>query len=194
VKLCFATNNKHKIEEAASAAGSAIQIISLSDLSITEELAETRDTLEGNALQKAEYVFDKTGVPCFADDSGLEVEALAGAPGVFSARYAGPGKRDGDNIRLLLENLKGNTNRAARFRTIIALVGLGNPELFEGSVEGTILHEQRGAGGFGYDPVFKPNGTNLTFAEMSLEEKNAISHRAKAIQKLITFLKQLPNG
>jgi XTP/dITP diphosphohydrolase len=194
VRLCFATNNKHKIEEVAGAAGSAIEIISLKELFLTEELPETQDTLEGNAIQKAEYVFNKTNTPCFADDSGLEVDALGGAPGVYSARFAGPDRRDDDNIRLLLDKLKTNSNRAAKFRTVIALVGFGTTELFEGSIEGTILDKPRGNGGFGYDPVFKPNEFDLTFAEMPLEQKNIISHRSIAIQKLIRFLKQFPNG
>lgn len=188
MRLCFATNNKHKLQEVVQAVNKTFTILSLADLNCFEELPETRDTLEGNSLQKAEYVFNRYRVPCFADDSGLEVEALHRAPGVYSARYAGEHKSDEDNISLLLQNLNGATNRKARFRTVITLMGLQRIQSFEGSIEGTILSERRGSQGFGYDPVFQPNGFERSFAEMSIEEKNRISHRAIAVQKLIDFL------
>jgi XTP/dITP diphosphohydrolase len=189
MKLCFATNNKHKLEEVAKAVGSSFEIISLKELSVEEELPETQDTFEGNALQKALYVFNKTSVPCFADDSGLEVEALDGAPGVYSARYAGPQRNDRDNIRKLLESLKDKSNRKASFRTVIALVGLGEHQFFQGTVKGEITEKERGNAGFGYDPVFQPDGFELTFAQMSMEEKNKLSHRGQAVSKLVRYLK-----
>jgi XTP/dITP diphosphohydrolase len=191
VKLCFATNNKHKLEEVTAAVGDLFQIISPSQLSVFEEFPETRDTLEGNALQKAEYLYTKTGVACFADDSGLEVNALNGQPGVYSARYAGLHKNDADNIALLLKNLKGIADRTARFRTVIALVGFGNPILFDGVVHGRIISELRGSGGFGYDPVFVPDSFDQTFAEMPLSVKNTISHRAEAVRALVIHLRQI---
>jgi XTP/dITP diphosphohydrolase len=190
MQLCFATNNKHKLDEVAHAVNTQFSIISLADLNCTEELPETRDTLEGNSLQKAEYIFQRYNIPAFADDSGLEVEALHGAPGVYSARYAGNHKNDNDNITLLLENLKASSNRKARFRTVITLLGLGEPRFFEGFIDGTILHNKRGTQGFGYDPVFQPDGYETTFAEMSISEKTTMSHRAIAVRKLIEFLNQ----
>lgn len=186
--MCFATNNAHKLEEVRAATAGKINILSLSDIQCFEELPETRPTLEGNSLQKAEYVHHHYHVPCFADDTGLEVEALHGAPGVYSARYAGPQRNSDDNITLLLNNLRGTTNRNARFRTVISLVGLGSTQLFEGIVAGTILESRRGGGGFGYDPVFQPAGFRQTFAEMSLDQKNTLSHRAIAVEKLVRFL------
>jgi XTP/dITP diphosphohydrolase len=191
IQLCFATNNKHKLQEVKYAVGDRFIIQSLEELSIFEELPETHTTLEGNALQKAHYLFDKLHIPCFADDSGLEVDALNGAPGVYSARYAGLQKNSDDNINLLLKNLEGVSNRAARFRTVIALVGMGDDQLFEGLIEGEILHERRGTNGFGYDPVFKPLKSPHTFAQMSMEEKNQLSHRSIAVQKLVAYLKKL---
>ena len=188
MELCFATNNKHKLEEVRFAVGGNFIILSLEDIHCFEELPETRDTLEGNALQKAEYVFDKYHVPCFADDSGLEVDALNGAPGVYSARYAGPQRDHNDNIDLLLKNLHGQPNRLAKFRTVIALLGFNGKHLFDGAVDGQIIHTRKGTQGFGYDPVFVPKGYTQTFAEMSLAEKNTLSHRAKAIAKLVAFL------
>ena len=154
-----------------------------------EELPETQDTIEGNSRQKAEYVFDKFKVACFADDTGLEVEALNQSPGVYAARYAGEQKNSDDNIELLLKNLHGVKNRNARFRTVITLVGLGNIQFFEGIIEGKITGEKKGKAGFGYDPVFQPQGFTKTFAEMNLDEKNQVSHRARAIAKLAAFLK-----
>jgi XTP/dITP diphosphohydrolase len=191
VKLCFATNNSHKLEEVSAAVGSFFQILSLRDLSINEELPETQSTLQGNALQKAQYVFDKTGAPCFADDSGLEVNALGGEPGVFSARYAGLHKSDADNVELLLKNLDGHSDRSARFRTVIALVGFGKPLFFEGIVSGRIIEKRRGNGGFGYDPVFMPDSFDQTFAEMTMAAKNKISHRAIAVSKLVAHLRTI---
>jgi XTP/dITP diphosphohydrolase len=191
MKLCFATNNKHKLEEVGKAIGDEFELIGLKELSVFDELPETQDSFEGNALQKAQFVFDRTGVPCFADDSGLEVEALNGNPGVFSAMYAGPHRDDDDNIRLLLTNLADSNNRSAKFRTVVALVGLGKPKFFEGTIQGEILKAKRGSNGFGYDPVFVPSGQSKTFAEMSLDEKNKVSHRSIAIQKLVGYLKQV---
>jgi XTP/dITP diphosphohydrolase len=188
MRLCFATNNKHKIEEVAFAIRNKITILSLSDIGCFEELPETRDTLEGNSLQKAEYVFTNFSIPCFADDTGLEVEALKNAPGVYSARYAGSQRNPDDNIDLLLKNLTGIANRKAQFRTIITLIGLDKIYTFEGIVKGTISAERKGSAGFGYDPIFIPEGHSKSFGEMSLEEKNQMSHRAIAVKKLVTFL------
>jgi len=187
MKLCFATNNQHKISEVSKAIEGHLKILSLKDLHIFEELPETRDTLEGNSLQKADFVFRKANIVSFADDSGLEVDALLGAPGVHSAHYAG--SRDDDkNIDLLLQNLKNVHNRNAQFRTVIALVGFEKPQFFEGIVRGQILTTKKGKQGFGYDPVFLPDGHNKTFAEMSVEEKNQISHRSIAVGKLVAYL------
>jgi XTP/dITP diphosphohydrolase len=188
VKLCFASNNIHKLNEIRPLLEPDFRIVSLSDMGCHEEIPETQPTIEGNALQKAQYVFDKFRVPCFADDTGLEVEALNNAPGVYSARYAGDHKSTADNIHLLLENISGRSNRNARFKSVIALIGLGPVQIFEGIVKGVILTEKRGAGGFGYDPVFQPVGHTKTFAEMNLTEKNGISHRARAVEKLVRFL------
>jgi len=191
IKLCFATNNSHKLEEVRHAI-KHFQIVSLEEINCFEELPETRDTLEGNSLQKAEYVFEKYKVPCFADDTGLEVEALNNAPGVYSARYAGPQRNADDNINLLLKNLQGNANLNARFRTVISLVGLlSSPVLFEGIVSGAITLERRGTSGFGYDPIFVPQGYAKTFAEMSMDEKNELSHRARAVKKLEAYLAKM---
>jgi len=190
MKICFATNNRHKLEEVKHVVNKYIQIVSLQEINCHEELPETCNTLEGNSLQKAEFVFKQYGIPCFADDTGLEVEALNGAPGVYSARYAGEHKNSDDNIKLLLENLKQETNRNARFRAVIALVGLEDqPVFFEGIVSGHIIMKGRGTSGFGYDPVFVAHGHTRTFAEMSLSEKNILSHRAIAAKKLEVYLK-----
>jgi XTP/dITP diphosphohydrolase len=188
MKLCFATNNSHKLEEVRDAIRN-FQIVSLEEIKCFEELPETRDTLEGNSLQKAEFVFDKYKFPCFADDTGLEVEALDNAPGVYSARYAGPQRNSDDNINLLIENLQGKKNRRARFRTVISLVGFEpTPLLFEGIIDGSIIMDKKGSSGFGYDPVFLPDGYTKTFAEMTLAEKNKLSHRAQAVKKLEAYL------
>src|SRR5688500_13464122 len=190
MKLCFATNNEHKLREAKDIAGQDFQILSLQEINCFEELPETSPTLEGNSLQKAEFVFQKYNVPCFADDTGLEVEALNGEPGVFSARYAGEHKNSPDNIDLLLRKLGTERNRKARFRTVITLLGMEpNPQYFEGIVEGTITDQCRGTFGFGYDPVFIPHGYTKTYAEMNLQEKSSLSHRAIAVKKLGDYLK-----
>ena len=191
-EILFATNNRHKIEEVRSILRPDFRILGLSDINCTEDLPETRDTLEGNAEQKARYVFEKFGMPCFADDSGLEVKSLNGEPGVRSARYAGLHGNSEENIRLLLRNLEGVADRSARFRTVIALLGDGgNIKLFEGVIGGTLLTEKRGTAGFGYDPLFVPDGHALTFAEMSPTMKNTISHRALAMNKLVDYLKEI---
>ena len=187
-ELVVASNNKHKIEEMNSLLGSSFLLKGLSDIGCYEELEETQDTLEGNALQKAAYVFTHYHLPCFADDTGLHVDALNGEPGIYSARYAGPQRNSDDNIKLLLQKLKGSENRQAQFRTIIALVESSGVNYFEGILMGEIIHEKRGNQGFGYDPVFQPLGFDKTLAEMSMNEKNKISHRALAVNKLIDYL------
>ena len=191
MELCFATNNKHKLEEVQLAVGGNFIIRSLKDIGCNEDLPETQNTFEGNALQKAEYVFQKYKVPCFADDSGLEVDALKGAPGVYSARYAGLQRNDKDNLHLLLKNLQAEKNRAAQFHTVIALVGFGDAKFFDGIIRGSITENERGSNGFGYDPVFIPDGSEKTFAEMTMEEKNKFSHRRKATDELVSFLNNL---
>lgn len=190
MELVFATNNKHKLQEAFQVLPENLLLLNLDDIGCDEELAETADTFEGNALMKAEYVFKNYEVACFADDSGLEVDALGGAPGVFSARYAGEHGNAEKNMDKLLDALKGQTNRKARFKTVIALVQPEGVQYFEGSVEGHILEEKRGDRGFGYDPLFVPEGETRTFAEMSPSEKNSISHRARALAKMHQYLSQ----
>ncbi len=169
--------------------GADFQLKTPADFGLTEEIPETGLTLTENALQKARYVHQKLGMDCFADDTGLEVEVLNGMPGVYSARYAGPERDSNNNMKLLLENLKGKVNRNACFKTIIALIMDGREFIFEGKVCGTIAYEMSGKGGFGYDPIFRPDGYSQTFAEMSPEQKNSMSHRARAIEKLLAFLK-----
>jgi XTP/dITP diphosphohydrolase len=189
IRICFATNNEHKLREVRAAIPSGIEIVSLEAIGCFEELPETSDTLEGNSLQKANYVLSNFGIPCFADDTGLEVEALGGEPGVYSARYAGPQKNSEDNIRLLLSRLQTESNRKARFRTIITLVGTSaEPLFFEGILEGNIIHHARGTGGFGYDPIFQPSGHSITLSEMPLSQKNLLSHRGIAVQKISQHL------
>jgi XTP/dITP diphosphohydrolase len=188
MKICFATNNKKKIEEVKAALGPEFELVSLQEIGCEEELPETGDTLDHNAFQKARYVKEHFGVDCFADDTGLEVEALDGAPGVYSGRFAGEPRSDERNIDLLLEKMEGKTNRKARFRTVIALILEEKEYQFEGVAKGEILNERVGEKGFGYDPVFRPTGFDRTFAELSLEEKNEISHRGKAVKVLIEFL------
>lgn len=168
--------------------GDSFQIESMRSLGINEDIPEDQQTLEGNALQKARFLYDRTGESCFADDTGLEVDALNGAPGVYSARYAGEAKNSLDNMALLLKNMSGIQNRKARFRTVIALILDGKEYLFEGVVKGTIAEEPRGTAGFGYDPLFVPDGYSTTFAEMDSEAKNAVSHRGRAVEKLAAFL------
>jgi len=191
MKLIFASGNDHKIKEIRSQIPAAIQLIGLKEAGITEDIPETADTLEGNAWQKADYLYDKLKVNCFSDDTGLEVEALDGAPGVYSARYAGPQKKAEDNMSKLLEELADKPNRKARFRTVIALIINGEKHEFEGVVNGEIMDKSSGKEGFGYDPIFRPNGYAKTFSEMSMEDKNKISHRGLAVDKLIQFLKEL---
>ena len=186
--IVFATNNAHKLEEVRAIISGKIRIVSLSDIGCTEELPETSDTLEGNALQKASYVKEHFGYDCFADDTGLEVEALNGEPGVRSARYAGDEHDSNANIEKLLSKLAGQPNRKARFRTVIALIMNGKTEFFEGRINGQIIDGRRGNTGFGYDPVFIPDGYSQTFAELGADEKNKISHRAIAARKLALWV------
>lgn len=189
MEICFATNNKKKLEEVKAALeGKDIMILSLEEIGCREELAETGNTLDDNAFQKARYVSENYQVNCFADDTGLEVEALDGEPGVYSGRYAGEPRSDARNVELLLDKLDGEENRKAWFRTVIALILDGKEYKFEGRAVGTITDLQVGSQGFGYDPVFQPEGHEKTFAELSMEEKNAISHRGKAVRQLISFL------
>ena len=190
-KLVFATNNKHKLEEIRAILGSRIDILSLDDIGCHEDIPETADTLEGNAQIKAQFVYDHYHLDCFADDTGLEVEALNGAPGVFSARYAGGEGHDSEaNMKKLLSEMQNKTNRNARFRTVIAFIEQGEIRLFEGIVKGCITEEKQGDSGFGYDPIFRPYGFSETFAEMGNEAKNQISHRANAVKKLCEYLAQ----
>ena len=193
MKIVFATNNAHKLDEVRQVVGEKFEIVSLRECGIVEDIPENEPTLEGNALAKARYIYERTGFNCFADDTGLEVDSLGGEPGVRSARYATDGHDDEANKRLLLERLQGVENRAAQFRTVVALILGGKEYLFEGIVRGDIATEQHGEGGFGYDPLFFPEGGDLTFAQMSSEEKNAISHRGRAVRKLAEFLQQMGN-
>jgi len=186
--LCFATNNKGKLEEIQALLSQKFNILSLEDIGCEEELPETQPTIQGNSLQKAEFVAEKYNVDCFADDTGLEVYALNGEPGVDTAFYAGPQKSPKDNMDLLLKNLTGVNDRRARFVSVITLVMDGKVTQFEGTVEGTITLEKKGEKGFGYDPIFQPNGFSKTMAELSMEEKNEISHRGKAVRQLADFL------
>lgn len=193
MKICFASNNRHKLEEIREKlAGSFLEIIPLEETGITEDIPETGDTLTDNAFQKARYVYERTGLFCFADDSGLEVSALGGAPGVYSARYAGPQRDANDNMDKLLHELDGKTDRSAAFKTVIALLHPSGDYAFEGEIRGTILREKRGDKGFGYDPLFVPDGHDRTFAEMDNAAKNRISHRALAVEKLVAFLLENP--
>ncbi len=187
-ELIFATNNAHKVDEVRNKLNGIFEIRSLAEIGCTEDIPETSDTLQGNASQKSHYLHDKYHCNCFADDTGLEVEALDGAPGVFSARYAGPAKDSEANIDKLLAELQNKSNRRARFRTVISLFLEDKEYFFEGIVTGTILTERHGNGGFGYDPVFQPDGYDCSFSELTMEEKNSISHRGRAVEKLIQFL------
>lgn len=192
MKLVFATNNKHKLDEVRNITSRhPVEIVSLAEINCFDDIPETADTLEGNALQKAHYIQEKFGLNCFADDTGLEVEALNNAPGVYSARYAGPGHDSEANMKKLLHEMEGKENRKARFRTVIALVWNGKTYTFDGIVNGTITTTKRGENGFGYDPIFIPEGYEQTFAELGNDIKNQISHRAKAVEKLDEFLTQL---
>ena len=189
-KLVFATNNAHKLDEISSILGEKVELLSLKDIHCHVDIPETADTLEGNAMLKAEYIYKNYGLDCFADDTGLEVEALNGAPGVYSARYAGGEEHNAEaNMQRLLQNMQGVQNRKAQFRTAICLILDGKKHLFEGIVKGEIIKEKRGSSGFGYDPIFVPEGYTKTFAEMGNETKNKISHRALAVEKLCRFLK-----
>ena len=188
-KLVVATNNAHKLEEISAILGNEMELLSLKDIHCNADIPETADTLEGNARQKAMYIHENYGMDCFADDTGLEVEALNGAPGVFSARYAGDGHDSEANMQKLLKKLEGKENRKAQFRTAICLIMESKEYLFEGIVKGHIIEEKRGGAGFGYDPIFVPEGYDQTFAELGNDVKNTISHRARAVEKLCTFLK-----
>lgn len=188
MELLFATNNRNKLREVSEIMPAGIKVLSLAQKDIHEDIPETSPTIEGNALQKARYVHAITAGDCFADDTGLEVEALGGEPGVRSARYATDGHDDAANIKLLLKNLDGKENRKARFRTVVALILDEKEYLFEGIIEGTIASTPKGEGGFGYDPLFVPDGYSESFAQMSELQKNNISHRGRAIRKLVDFL------
>lgn len=203
MKIVFATNNAHKLSEIRQILGNDIEILSLADIGCHDDIPETADTLEGNALQKAQYVYDHYHLSCFADDTGLEVDALGGEPGIYSARYAGDGHDSEANMQKLLQKLGENNNRKARFRTVIALIEKEEDEkvtepaektsFFEGIVEGQIIREKRGKEGFGYDPIFQPDGYDETFAQLGLEIKNRISHRARAVEKLAKYLLKIDN-
>ncbi len=190
MKILFATGNINKANEIQKVLPAEIEIITLKDIDLKEDIPETSPTIRGNALQKANYIKEHFNLNCFADDTGLEVNALNGEPGVFSARYAGPQRSDEDNMNLVLEKLSTLENRSARFKTVIALQLDGETFEFEGIVEGTILEEKRGEHGFGYDPIFEPENCGRTFAEMEMHEKNEYSHRARATKKMISFLKE----
>lgn len=188
-RLIFATNNQHKLQEVRQLLDGIAEIVSLDEIGLAGDIPETAETLQGNALQKAQWVYERTGQDCFADDTGLEVDALNGAPGVYSARYAGEHCTFDDNVNKLLSALEGKTNRRADFRTVVCLIEGGQPQYFEGRVDGVILTERYGNEGFGYDPIFMPDRFAVSFAEMPLEVKNQISHRGKAIHKLVDYLK-----
>lgn len=188
MKLVFATNNQHKLQEIKHLLGDSIELLSLNDINCDEEIPETQKTIEGNAAEKSFYIWNKYGFNCFADDTGLEIEALDGEPGVYSARYAGEEKSPEKNMDLVLQKLSEIKNRKARFKTVISLVIDGHEIQFEGIVNGQILEEKRGETGFGYDPIFQPEESDLSFAEMTMEEKSKISHRGRAVQKLVEYL------
>lgn len=189
MKLVFATNNKNKLAEIQTLVGDHFTILSLDDIGCNEDIPETQPTIEGNARQKAQYIHEKYKVDCFADDTGLEIDALNGAPGVISARYAGPACSPDDNMQKVLKLMTNEINRNAKFRTVISLFIDGHETQFEGDVNGIILTEKQGDKGFGYDPIFMPDGYNLSFAQLPMETKNQISHRGKATVKLIKHLK-----
>lgn len=190
MKLVFATNNIHKLDEVRAILGNRVEVLSLNEIKCNDDIPETAETLEGNALIKARYIYDKYGYNCFADDTGLEVEILNGAPGVYSARYAGKGHDSEANMLKLLENLTGKNNRNAQFRTVIALIIKGEEIIFDGIVKGVISEDKKGDSGFGYDPIFIPDGFSKSFAQMTSEEKNSISHRYLATEKLKEYLKK----
>ena len=194
MKLVFATNNRHKLDEVRAIVGDRVEVLSLNDIECHDEIPETADTLQGNALIKARYIYEKYGLDCFADDTGLEVEALGGEPGVYSARYAGEECSSEANMQKLLHNLTGKSIRNAQFRTVIALIINGEEKLFNGIVKGSITEEKRGDSGFGYDPIFIPEGFSESFAQMSSEQKNSISHRYRATEQLSNYLKEKYKG
>lgn len=191
MKIVFASNNKNKVQEIQNQVPESIQIVTLEEIGCFEDIEETGITLEENAIIKANYVTEKYDLPCFADDTGLEIEALNGEPGVYSARYAGEEKNSEANMQKVLKNLNGVSNRKAQFKTVIALNINNEQYLFTGTVEGEIRNEQKGTNGFGYDPIFEPEHLGKTFAEMTLEDKNKMSHRGRAVEKLITFLSKI---
>ena len=191
MELIMATQNKNKVKEINALLPASIQVKTLEEIGCLEEIPETQETLEGNAFQKAQFVADKYGVNCFADDTGLEIDALKGEPGVYSARYAGPEKKADDNMNLVLNKLEGVADRKARFRTVIALIIDGVETVFEGIAEGEITKEKSGQEGFGYDPIFRPTGYKETFSELTMKEKNEISHRGRAVKKLVEHLSKL---
>ena len=191
MKIIFATSNQHKVKEILSLAPKGIEIVSLKDIGFNEELPETRATSEGNSLQKAEYLAQKFGIACFSEDTGLEINALDGEPGVYSARYAGEKATYDDNTDKVLQKMKGETDRSARFKTVITYYTEGNYVQFEGITEGEILEQRKGTAGFGYDPIFKPLGADKTYAEMSLEEKNSFSHRKKSFERFANHLTKI---
>ena len=193
MKIVFATGNMGKLREASEILGEGFELVTPADFGITEDIPETGNTLMANSLQKAQYLYDKCGCDCFADDTGLEIEALDKRPGVYSARYAGPAKDSVENMKKVLREMEGISDRKACFRTVIALIQGKEEQLFEGRVDGKILTAQQGEAGFGYDPIFQPEGFDLSFAEMPMDEKNKISHRGRAIQQLIAFLKEQHN-
>lgn len=188
-QLVFATNNRHKLDEVSAKIGDEFKLLTLDDIGCTADIEETGTTFAENASIKSRFIYDTYKIDCFGDDSGLEIDALNGAPGVYSARYAGTHGNHAANINKVLENMKDAVNRKARFRTVISLIWQGEEHFFDGTIEGTIRTELSGNGGFGYDPIFQPDGYEITFAEMSMEEKNAISHRGRAMEGLIAFLK-----
>ncbi|AXG71731.1 non-canonical purine NTP pyrophosphatase [Kordia sp. SMS9] len=188
MKLVFATNNQNKVKEVQSLLPEIISVLSLKDIGCEEDIPETQPTIEGNAIQKAHYVKEHYGYDCFADDTGLEVTALNGEPGVFSARYAGPQRNADDNMNKLLQNLEDKEDRSAQFKTVVALILNGEQFTFTGICKGTIINDKRGDKGFGYDPIFMADGFTETFAQISLEEKNRVGHRGKAVKQLIAFL------
>lgn len=191
LKLVFATNNQHKLHEVSHKIGDHFELLTLNDIGCTEDIEETGSTLEENAAIKSKYIYNKYHLNCFGDDSGLVIDALNGEPGVYSARYAGEHGNHAANIKKVLTKLEAVENRKARFVTVISLMWEGEEHVFEGVVDGTIRHETTGTSGFGYDPIFQPDGYDITFAEMSMQEKNKISHRARAMEKLISFLKTI---
>lgn len=193
MKIIFASNNKNKVQEIQNQVPKSIQIVTLEEIGCTEDIEETATTIEGNAIIKANYITEKYGLPCFADDTGLEIEALNGEPGVYSARYAGEDKNADKNMDLVLEKLSTSTNRNAQFKTVIALNIDNQQVLFAGTVKGTIRKDKKGINGFGYDPIFEPENLGKTFAEMTMEEKNKMSHRGRAVEQLVVFLSKIEN-